>query len=135
MFDIGFWEIAVIVVIALVVLGPERLPEVARTAGRWMGRARHFIDSVKADLKEEIESEDLAEFRKLHSELAQTREVLQDSSRTLMREIDQGLGDASATAPAAADTESLPDAGESSGEDDAETSTNDSVQADAHVKP
>jgi Tat protein translocase TatB subunit len=49
MFDIGIWELALIGVLALVILGPHRLPEVARTAGKWVGRMRQFVASVKSD--------------------------------------------------------------------------------------
>ncbi|MDH5409282.1 MAG: Sec-independent protein translocase protein TatB, partial [Gammaproteobacteria bacterium] len=47
MFDIGFWELAIIAVVGLLVIGPERLPGVARTAGMWIGRTRRFITTVK----------------------------------------------------------------------------------------
>jgi Tat protein translocase TatB subunit len=50
MFDIGFWEVIFIAVITLLVVGPERLPKVARTAGLWVGKIRGFVVSVKADI-------------------------------------------------------------------------------------
>ena len=59
MFDIGFWELAVIAVVALVVIGPERLPGVARTAGRWIGSARRFVQSVQADINAEVSKADV----------------------------------------------------------------------------
>jgi len=59
MFDIGFWELVVVAVVALLVIGPERLPSVARTAGLWVGRARRFVSSVKADIEREIKAEEL----------------------------------------------------------------------------
>ena len=58
MFDIGFSELVVIGLIALIVLGPKRLPEVARTAGKWMGQLRRFIDNVKQDLDHEIHQDE-----------------------------------------------------------------------------
>jgi sec-independent protein translocase protein TatB len=66
MFDIGFSELLLIAVLALVVLGPKRLPEVARTAGRWAGRARRFVDSVKRDMDREMDDEGLAALRDAH---------------------------------------------------------------------
>jgi sec-independent protein translocase protein TatB len=54
MFDIGFGELVLVAVVALLVIGPERLPGVARTAGMWIGRARRFISSVQADINAEI---------------------------------------------------------------------------------
>ncbi len=59
MFDVGFWELSVIAIVALVVIGPERLPKVARTAGHWLGRGRRFVASVKADIDKEIKAEEL----------------------------------------------------------------------------
>lgn len=59
MFDIGFWEIIFIMVIALLVVGPERLPRIARTAGLWIGKFRGFVASVKADIDHELAAEEL----------------------------------------------------------------------------
>ena len=59
MFDIGFWEIIFIMVITLLVIGPERLPRVARTAGLWLGKMRGFVSSVKADIDQELAGEEL----------------------------------------------------------------------------
>ena len=59
MFDIGFWEIIFIMVITLLVIGPERLPRVARTAGLWVGKMRGFVASVKADIDQELAGEEL----------------------------------------------------------------------------
>jgi sec-independent protein translocase protein TatB len=57
--DIGFWELIVIAVVTLLVVGPERLPEVARKAGFYAGKIRRFIQSVKTELSEEIDTESL----------------------------------------------------------------------------
>jgi len=59
MFDIGFWELIVIAVVALLVIGPERLPKVARIAGLWVGRARRTLSSVKAEIDRELKAEEL----------------------------------------------------------------------------
>ncbi|MGE5240694.1 MAG: Sec-independent protein translocase protein TatB [Bacteroidota bacterium] len=85
MFDIGFSELVVIGLIALIVLGPKRLPEVARTAGRWLGQLRRFVSEVKQDLDREIHHEELAELRKLKQELDATRNLMQDASGDLVK--------------------------------------------------
>ena len=85
MFDIGFSELVAIGLIALIVLGPKRLPEVARTAGRWMGQLRRFIADVKQDIDREINTEDLAELRKLRQELNDTRQLMQNTSGELVK--------------------------------------------------
>jgi sec-independent protein translocase protein TatB len=59
MFDIGFSEIILIAVVMLLVVGPERLPHIARTTGLWVGRMRGFISSVKADIDRELATEEL----------------------------------------------------------------------------
>lgn len=59
MFDIGFWELTTIAVIALLVIGPDKLPGVANTAGKWVGRARRFVTDVKTDIDRELKQEEL----------------------------------------------------------------------------
>ncbi|MCK5876281.1 MAG: twin-arginine translocase subunit TatB [Candidatus Marithrix sp.] len=61
MFDIGFWEICLIAVIALLVIGPEKLPGAARTAGLWVGRMRNFITTVKQDVDRELKLQEMQE--------------------------------------------------------------------------
>ena len=64
MFDIGFSELVVIGVVALIVIGPERLPRVARTAGHLLGRFQRYVAEVKSDINREME---LAELKKLQT--------------------------------------------------------------------
>ncbi len=59
MFDIGFTELMVIGVVALIVIGPERLPKVARTAGHLYGRMQRYVSSVKSDISREVELDEL----------------------------------------------------------------------------
>src|SRR5262245_45035280 len=63
MFDIGFSELLVIGVVALIVLGPEKLPRLARTAGHLAGRLQRYVADVKADINREIELEELRKMR------------------------------------------------------------------------
>ncbi|MFQ5644565.1 MAG: Sec-independent protein translocase protein TatB [Thiogranum sp.] len=90
MFDIGFWELAIIGVVALLVIGPERLPRVARTTGLWLGRARRFVSSVKADIDREIAADELkkalakqAESPALHDIIEDTKKTIQDAGEAL----------------------------------------------------
>ncbi|MDR2164394.1 MAG: Sec-independent protein translocase protein TatB [Zoogloeaceae bacterium] len=78
MFDIGFFELVVIGLVSLLVLGPERLPRVARTAGALMGRLRQYAGEVKAEIDREI---DLREFKTLQAEVSASARELQDSVR------------------------------------------------------
>jgi len=61
MFDVGFWELALIGLILLLVVGPERLPKLAHTAGLWIGRGRRMLNSMKAEIDREIKAQELKE--------------------------------------------------------------------------
>jgi sec-independent protein translocase protein TatB len=74
MFDIGFTELMVIGVVALVVIGPERLPKVARTVGAYLGRLQRYVNDVKADINREIELEELKKFKQQVEETANSFE-------------------------------------------------------------
>ena len=63
MFDIGFSELLVIGVVALIVIGPQKLPRVARTVGHLVGRMQRYVADVKADINREIELEELRKMR------------------------------------------------------------------------
>ncbi len=76
MFDIGFSEMIVIAVIALIVLGPEKLPRVARTAGHLLGRMQRYVNDVKADINREVE---LDELRKLQKEMQNTANSIEQT--------------------------------------------------------
>ena len=86
MFDVGFWELAVIGVTALIVVGPERLPGLARTAGRYVGDAQRIIQRVRLEFEREMDAE---EYRQQHADLERR-----------LREAQQAL-DLNAAAPAA----------------------------------
>lgn len=76
MFDIGFWELAVIAVVGLIVIGPDKLPEVARTAGKWVGRTRRFINQVKSDIDREMRQDELREILKKEAGLDEIKQLL-----------------------------------------------------------
>ncbi len=59
MFDIGFWELVVVGLVALVVVGPERLPKLAYTAGKWLSKGRRMVQQVKLEIDKEIKAEEL----------------------------------------------------------------------------
>ena len=75
MFDIGFSEIMVIAVVALIVIGPERLPKAARTLGHLFGRLQRYVNDVKADINREIE---LDELRKLQQQVKTAAQRFRD---------------------------------------------------------
>ena len=59
MFDIGFWELLLIAIVALLVVGPERLPKLVRVAGLWVGRANASIRSIRNEISQELRAEEL----------------------------------------------------------------------------
>jgi sec-independent protein translocase protein TatB len=84
MFDVGFWELVVIGVVALIVIGPERLPGVARTAGLWVGKAKHFIFSVKAEVDQELKADELKRIMKEQANIgSQVHEFIEDTRKDL----------------------------------------------------
>jgi len=105
MIDISFWEIAVIGVVALVVLGPERLPKVARTAGHLFGRLQRYVATVKADLNREMEMSELSKVKQEVQEAARAFEQSAQEHANLVdaeaRKVSQALDPpAAATMPA-----------------------------------
>lgn len=78
MFDIGFSELIVIAIVALVVIGPERLPKVARTIGLLLGRAQRYVNDVKSDINREMQ---LDELKKLQSQVTDSARELESSMR------------------------------------------------------
>ena len=79
MFDIAFSEVMVIAVIALIVIGPERLPRVARTLGHLFGRMQRYVNEVRSDIQREIE---LDELKKL-------KETVEESARSIEQSVSQ----------------------------------------------
>lgn len=96
MFDIGFSELLLIGVVALVVLGPERLPRVARTAGHLFGRMQRYVAQVRTEINSEIELEEL---KRLHGDMRNTihtaEQELSKESRELETELTSDLDFAS----------------------------------------
>lgn len=82
MFDIGFWELTIIGVVALLVIGPERLPKVARTVGLWVGRMRGFVMSVKADVDKELRADELKRIMDEQVRSAGLHEIAEETRET-----------------------------------------------------
>ena len=96
MFDISFTEIMVIAVVTLVVVGPERLPKVARTLGHLLGRVRRYVSNVKRDIQQEIEIEELNE---LHTSMQNAAHSIKNSVRDEVNEL-EAAGSVEATTSA-----------------------------------
>lgn len=95
MFDIGFWEMGLIGVVALIVIGPERLPKVAATVGFWVGKLRAQAFNIRAEIEKEINADELREalhrqeeeMRNLHIMMQESREKADQLEREVHREL------------------------------------------------
>jgi sec-independent protein translocase protein TatB len=105
MFDIGFSEILVIGVVALIVIGPERLPKVARTLGHMAGRLQRYVNEVKADINREME---LDELRKLHSQVQSAARDIEHSVSQAAHDVESGVRSVEAELNQAAGTTAQP---------------------------
>ena len=83
MFDIGFWELCLVGLISLLVIGPERLPKAARIAGFWIGKTRNMVASVKAEIREELQAEEMRQILKEQASLEEIHEVLEEGEEAL----------------------------------------------------
>jgi sec-independent protein translocase protein TatB len=111
MFDIGFSELLVIGIVALVVIGPEKLPRLARTLGHLAGRLQRYVSDVKSDISREMELEDLKKMRdslqqtassfetSVKSELNKTESDLNQAAQSLSAEAKAGAPDSKTAAP------------------------------------
>ena len=91
MFEIGFWEMMMVGVVALIVVGPERLPGLARTAGRWIGKARRMFAEVKADVDRELHLEEIKQSIRQsadHNPLQEAADQMKAIQKDLQAEFD-----------------------------------------------
>lgn len=88
MFDIGFSELVLIAVVALIVLGPQRLPKAARTMGHLFGRLQRYVNEVKADINREMELEEL---RKLQQQVQNAAREIETSVTSVARDVESGV--------------------------------------------
>jgi sec-independent protein translocase protein TatB len=93
MFDIGFWELIIIALVALIIIGPERLPDFARDAGRLLNKMRRFIQSTKREIERELE---LEEVNDLHKSIKHVDGLMQEAPDRII--LDQMKNDESDSA-------------------------------------
>ncbi len=81
MFDIGFWELCLVGLISLLVIGPERLPKVARITGYWLGKTRSMVASVKQEIRDELREEEIRQLLKERSGMDDVQQLVDDASK------------------------------------------------------
>jgi sec-independent protein translocase protein TatB len=90
MFDIGFWEILIILVVALLVVGPDRLPGLAREVGLWVRKIRGFVTSVRADIEQEFQAEELRKLlNEQNKEISQLKDMMRETEQELRSEVEE----------------------------------------------
>jgi len=88
MFEIGFSELVVIMVVALVVIGPERLPKVARTMGHLWGRAQRYVNGVRSDIERDMQVEEMRQLKhKMQQEVAAVEQAANQSVQALDKHV------------------------------------------------
>jgi len=109
MFDFGFSEMIIVAIVGLIVLGPERLPKVAKQAGQWLGKLQRYVADVKSDINRQME---LDELRKLQGEVSGAARELKESLESTVSEtrsqFDAIAADFEGAGDGAADTEQPP---------------------------
>ncbi len=81
MFDVGFWELCLVGLVSLLVIGPERLPKAARVAGFWVGKARSSISAVKNEINEELHAEEMRQIlEQQKKEMQQFESVIEETT-------------------------------------------------------
>ena len=83
MFDFGFWEICLCGVITLIVVGPERMPAIARKAGHYVGKAKQFVTKVQQDIGDELEADKLKQHLSMEDKDSNIVDVFQQTKDTL----------------------------------------------------
>jgi sec-independent protein translocase protein TatB len=106
MFDLGFTEMLLIAAVALLVLGPERLPKAARALGEWVGRMQRYVNDVKSDINREIE---LSELRKFHDDVKGAASSFENTIRSEVASVESSFTDPFALPPAASGGGAAPD--------------------------
>lgn len=88
MFDVAFSELVVIALVALIVIGPERLPQVARTAGHLWGRLQRYVTSVKNDISNEMDLQEAQQLKQdLLQQVGEVKQEIQQAQLTLEQQI------------------------------------------------
>lgn len=83
MFDVGFSEIIMVALVALLVIGPEKLPKAARIAGFWVGKTRAMVSGIKAEIKQELRAEELRQIFQEQTEAQALQQLINDSESAL----------------------------------------------------
>jgi sec-independent protein translocase protein TatB len=82
-FDVGFWELCLIGLVSLIVIGPKKLPKVARIAGFWIGKTRNMVASVKSEIREELQEEEFRQMLDQHPVVSDFKDIVEETSNAI----------------------------------------------------
>ena len=112
MFDFGFWELILVMIVGLIVIGPKRLPRAAAQVGEWLGRARYLVHQFRQSIQRELQAEELKEvLRQQQNEIQELRDIVQnqaDPDAPLVKAIEKQLEERPDTKSDTPDHESTP---------------------------
>ncbi|MBS4049579.1 Sec-independent protein translocase protein TatB [Methylomonas rivi] len=91
MFDVGFSELVMVGLIALLVIGPERLPKAARIAGYWLGKTRATIANVKAEIKQELHAEEMRQLLNQQQSIVEELQQIAGETETAVDDINNSI--------------------------------------------
>jgi len=138
-FGFSFWEVSILLVVALIVIGPERLPGVARKAGEWTYKVRKFVANAKAEMDSEFNMQDMkqllnsqeSEISKLRAMVEETRHDIDQTGNTMKSALD----DAEQTMRRSADSEKARSADRAGASDGTDTATGEKASDEAPAAP
>ncbi len=93
MFDIGFWELCLVGLVSLLVIGPEKLPKAARIAGYWVGKTRNMVASVKTEIKQELQAEELRQIMQEQAKLEEFHRSVENQGQQVLHDVNSSLSD------------------------------------------
>lgn len=103
MFDFGFWELILVMIVGLIVIGPKRLPKVAAQVGEWLGRMRHLVHQFRQSVQQELQAEELKEvLHQQQNEIQELRDIVRsqaDPDAPLVEAIEKQLEERPNTEP------------------------------------
>lgn len=101
MFDIGFWELTLVAIVALLVVGPERLPKLAAEAGMWFGKLQRFVRKTRADMENELHQYEIQQaIREQQRKFQELKQLVDETGREMTGQLDSPPGNLKEENPA-----------------------------------
>ena len=90
MFDVGFWELCLVGLVSLLVIGPERLPKAARLAGFWVSKTRNMVAAVQAEIRQELNEEEIRQaLQQQQQSLDSFKDIITDETNAVISDLEK----------------------------------------------